>query len=72
MFTEMSTRKAMTVQELQDIIETDWDEVVDVIVLPPTSVDALSDEEFLDDDIIPMNDSVIFYYYYCMNLCFNN
>lgn len=46
-YSEMDTRKVMTVQELQEIIETDWGEIADVIVLPTISVDDLSDEEFL-------------------------
>lgn len=57
-FTVMASRKVLTVQELQDIIENDWEEVTDVIVLPPSAVDALSDEEYIDDDQIPMNDNV--------------
>lgn len=58
----MAKRKVLTMQELQDIIENEWsddDEITAVTVLPPPNVDALSDEEFLDDDEIPMNDNVI-------------
>lgn len=45
----MANRSVMTVQKLQDIIENDWDDVADVIVLPPFAVDALSDEENIDE-----------------------
>lgn len=58
----MAKHKALTMQELQDIIENEWsddeNEITAVTVLPPPTVDALSDEEFLDDDEIPMNDNV--------------
>lgn len=60
----MANRKVLTMQELQEIIENEWsdeeNEVTHVTVLPPPNVDTISDEEFLDDDKIAMNDDVRF------------
>lgn len=54
----MTTREYFTVEELEDIIECE--DVMDVIILPP-AVDALSDEEFINDDDIALGDEVRFF-----------
>lgn len=57
----MARRQVLTMKQMEDIIES-WsdneDEIHTVTVLPPDNVDAVSDEEMIDDEAIPMNTEV--------------
>lgn len=59
----MARRKGLTMNELNSLIDN-WsdseDEIDSVVILPPDRVDDITDEETIDDDIIPINDQVIF------------
>lgn len=51
----MSRRKALTMREIENIID-DWsdeeDEIAAITIVPPDRVDEQSDEEYLDEDFI--------------------
>lgn len=58
----MASRKGLSMTQLSAIIEN-WsdseDEVDSVVIVPPERVDGITDEEQIDDDVIPINNQVI-------------
>lgn len=59
---EMARRQCLKASELQDIIDG-WSDEEDshptnVVYIPPEKVDAISDEEFIDDDAMPTDQNI--------------
>lgn len=68
------TRKALTIEEIMAMIEDEDDGIDTVCVVPPDRIDEVTDEEYIDDNEIPINDNVcssrFYYMYYGHNFCF--
>lgn len=73
----MASRRGLSMQQLNAIIEG-WsdpeDEIDAVVILPPDRVDGITDDEQIDDDVIPNNDQVNLHRYFhhkhhCFNIC---
>lgn len=51
-------RKILSIEEVMAILEDEDEDVDAVYVVPPDKIDELTDEEYIDEDAIPMNDNV--------------